>query len=687
MIWRSSEPDPWPDAAGVVILECEPGVARHAVAARWLAARRAGEGPTWLLECDPRHGGAWAGLTALIQGLVPTIRARAPELLRGHGRELCLVAPALQTELGYVECLTDIVGNDEKTRNYPADRAYRCLHGLIDLLSAWHELADPGPWSIACEAYEEANPLVHRFFFELVRRRGTALGLRLLVVVAPGRGEEIAHEFEPPAIRSKAALALTRDDSAIGSRDEMARTALELEQRLADRPARDEELTRLIDAWQRSSSPERALRWEVIATSRYSHDGLYEASTRYAADLDAGLDRLFSEDRRLYLIAVDVLYFFYVPLGRAADARRVLEHVLERLDDPLDLAGHYYLMSMLYARFLQPNNQEIAEQYLERALGVLEHAEIADDERHFQTVFLSNGLALVRLRQGRVSEALELCRAGVKRLNQHLGPERHRLHRSILLFNIAQIHAQVGPYTDAIKYLSQAMEMDPNYSEYYNDRGAVYFKLGQLEQAERDYLRAIELSPPYAEVWTNVGQCYRAMERMEDAVLAYSRAIDLDPRSSLAVAGRAEAQAALGRSELALADYDHALTIEPEQPLVLAARAILHYEAGRPDASLDDLDAALELAPELAELYQNRAVALLEIGRHDQAARDLRTYLKLCPVAEDRDEVEASLTALVTTRESPHQHRTQRGTAGQAPEAVRSRTSRAQGASHKTTKR
>ena len=302
---------------------------------------------------------------------------------------------------------------------------------------------------------------------------------------------------------------------------------------------------------------------------------------------------------------------------------------------------------MLHARFLEPNDQDRAEHHLQQALAVLAAGnEIPERDRQFLTVFMMNGLALVRLRQRRVPEALELCREAIARLNEHLGPEHHRLHRSVLFFNVAQVHAQVGPYEDAIDFFSEAMLLDPNYSEYYNDRGAVYFKMGLLEQAEADYLEAIELSPPYAEVWTNLGQCYRAMGRMEEAVGAYSRAIDLEPSGTLALVGRAEAYAELGRASLALADYDRALAIDADQPLTLASRAILHYEADRLLASIDDLDAALELAPDLGELYQNRAVALREIGRFDQAARDLVTYLELCHDAEDREDVEASLSAL-----------------------------------------
>jgi tetratricopeptide (TPR) repeat protein len=632
-------------------LEGEPGEARDDVVDRWLAERRDG-GPTWRLACRPQDGGGlWAGVNALIEDIVGVLRDRAPDLLSRHAHELSLVLPALRSQLAFPQSLTETVEEDEKTRNYAADRAYRSLHGLIDLLGEWHQLTNAGPCSIACDGYDDANDLVHRFFSELLRRRGSQLGLQVLMVVGPGHGEDIAATLDGAAITAGVRLALPRNDATDRSCAAMTRLGRELEQQLAGDPAaREAQLPRLIDAWLLSDSPERALRWQLTAIERYNHAGLYEASLPYAADVEAALDRLYAEDRTLYFGAVNILYFCYVPLGRAARMLPILEQALARVDDDAIAARYCYLLSMLHARFLDPTDQDKAEHYLQRASDVLDAAHLPEHERHFLTVFTMNGLAFVRLRQGRVQEALDLCSAGIARLNEHLDPERHRLHRSILLFNIAQVHAQIGPYEDAIEYFSQAMAMDPNYSEYYNDRGAVHFKMNLLHDAERDYLRAIELSPPYAEVWINLGQCYRAMGRMHDAVSAYTRALDLDPASTLALVGRADAHGELGRGDLALADYDEALALEPDQPLVLGSRAIVQYEAGRSSEALTDLDAAIALAPDVAELYQNRAVALQELDRRDDAARDLGTYLKLSPDAEDRDEVESSLALLAGAR-------------------------------------
>ena len=138
------------------------------------------------------------------------------------------------------------------------------------------------------------------------------------------------------------------------------------------------------------------------------------------------------------------------------------------------LARSYYLLAMLHARFLPQRDLDRAATYLERALDLLPGAGLPDEERHFLTAFTMNGLAFVRLRQGRPEEAVRLCREAIALLDAHLRPHQHRLHRSVLLYNIAQVYAVSGPYEEALRYLSAALDVDPNYAEYYQERGSVW---------------------------------------------------------------------------------------------------------------------------------------------------------------------------------------------------------------------
>jgi tetratricopeptide (TPR) repeat protein len=647
MTWLRCKSDSWLREPGVAIVESEAGKARDQVVARWRAARRAAGDRTWSVPCRPGEGGPWAGVSHLFSDVADELRPQAPDLLQRHARELGLVVPALRADLRFPESLTEEAGEGESFRQFAVDRAYRCLHGLIDLLAEWHLVTSPGSVSIACESFDRANKLVQRFFLELARRRGTMLGLRLLLVVGPGAGEQTAAELDRSVLNAKVRLELPRAGDDAARPEAMTDLAYSLESALSDDPAmRDAQLPPLIDAWKRSTAPRRALRWEVMAMVRCNLMGLFEASLPYAADLEGGLEWLYEEDRTRYFEAVGALFDCYIALARGESALPLLERALIRADDDTRVVRYCYLLAMLHTRHLHPADLQRAESYLQRAARVLEDGMVPECDRHFLAAFTMNGLALVRLRQRRMTDALELCQRGIDRLDAHFGPRDHRLLRSILLFNIAQIYARTGAHGAALDYYDQALVLDPNYSEYYSDRGSVYLKMGRFQRAEQDYRRALELTPPSAEISTNLGQCYRAMGRIDDALAAYSRALDLNPGLALALAGRGEAYSESGQMASALADYERALSADAHQPDVLASRAIIHYQAGRPIEALADLNAAVSLAPDLAELYQNRAVALCDIDRISDAARDLRTYLQLRPHAEDRHEVERTLQEL-----------------------------------------
>ncbi len=642
-----------------VVLEAASGPARRAALQQWLDEAARDGAATWLLGCAFEEGGVWAGLAALLHDLVPRIQERAPHLLERHSYELCLTLPPLWRTLSVRNpSLTETASEEEKVRNYPIDRAYRSLHGLIDLLAAWHELSGGGAWVIACDHYDRANALVQRFFAELLRRRGRQMGLTLLLATDPGASEAAVSRI-PPEQRAATVcldLAPAPPDRVTEQRaipEQWAAEARAIEQRIAQDPyAREMELPRLIHCLERSGAdPAVVLRLQVEAMHLYVHRGLYEAAAAYAPSVEARLDYLYATDPALHDLAVNSLYFCYVPLGEAERAYRVVkEEMIDRTDDPTYLPRIYYLMAMLHARFLPAIDLVQAEAYLDVAMTILRDLPgdaLELDRRAFLTVFTINGLAFVRLRQRRPQEAVALCRAGIAILDEHLRPDQHRLHRSVLVYNIAQVYAQIGPFDEALAHFDATMAMDPHYSEYYNERGSVYFKLGRLDEAEGDYQQAIALSPPYQEVWTNLGQCYRAMERMADAVAAYSRALDLDPSVGLALVGRAEAHAALGDTPAALADYGAALRASPKEAMIYAGRAVVLYEAGQVQAALADLDTAIALAPDEADYYQNRAVALADLGRVDEALADLWTYLRLAPDADDRAEVQERVARLI----------------------------------------
>jgi len=632
----------------VLLLEASPGRKRRAVLQSWLDSAQSREAQGRLLDCHFDHGGPWAGVADLFQDLALRIEPTDWDLLVRHDYELVSILPLLRSRLSPRNpTLTDIAGAREQVRLYPADRALRILHGLIDLWASWKERFEPSPAVLICDNFDRAGHLVRRFFAELVRRIGRSRSLSLVIACAPGTGSAFHAAFTPETRGRTLRLSFKPEPDDVAPAGEMARRAQEIEDRIVgDALAMEAHLPALIRLWTLSETPERALPWQFEAFSVYTSRGFYLDSISYGEGALAHLRRFHPEDESRRWKIVNKLFACHCAAGHPETALAVVEETLDSLRQPSLRALAHYVLAMLHARYLPDKNLALAEEHLEIGIADLHRAGLSEDELHFQVAFNRNGLALVRHFQGSPVAAIALCKEGFAGLHDHLREDQHRLHRSVLLYNIAQVYSSLGQYDEAVHHFTAAMEMDPHYSEYYNDRGNLHLKKGHLDKALADYLRALELSAPFAEVRANLGQCYFKLSRIPEALAAFSGSLDLDPTQPGLLVMRARCHEALGLLSEAIADYTASLALNPHQPLVLANRACLHYESGRVAEALADLDEAVTGAPESAEIYQNRAVALADLGRPDEAVHDLETYLRLRPDAEDRADVASQIEAL-----------------------------------------
>ncbi|MDB4895246.1 MAG: Tetratricopeptide 2 repeat protein [Firmicutes bacterium] len=637
---------PLAHAGRVIVLEAAAGSARREQLQRWVDQARDQGARSCLLNLSWHEGGPWAGITDLFASLMPEIQADAPDLIAKHDYELTSVLPMLRHTIPVrARTLTDTANSQEKVRNYPADRANRIVQGLIQLLDSFFARRTHPPLAIACDDFDQASTLGRLFITDLLRRRGERFRLSLLVAAAPGAGEATAGQFAAGLVSGRAHLDLPPDAADQVDPVAMARLAEATEASMqGDLIAREALAPKAIHYWLKSGQPERAFELQLWAFGRYTEVGYYADALPYG---------IAAKEHMKPPVAIKLddywthkMYFCLVSVGRVEEALAIVEGFLERTNDPHYLMRPTYLISMLYCRFLPDRDLARAEAYLEQGLAYGAQLDLPETERVYNIVFNRNGLALVRHRQKRFQDALDLCRTGYEQMNRTLPPDSHRLHRSVLVFNMAQVYSAMGLYQEAVAHYSEAIAMDPNYSEYHNDRGSLYLKLGRHAEALDDFVQAIQLSPPYPEVLGNLGQCYRLLGRMADAVRAYSECLDLAPAEPIALVGRAEAYEALGQADLALRDYDAALAINPGHVVALTNRAILSYDAGRLSDALNDLNRAIAVTPDNLELYSNRAVVLSDLALYAEAMRDIGRYLEADLSAEERSEAEQRMAAV-----------------------------------------
>ena len=80
-----------------------------------------------------------------------------------------------------------------------------------------------------------------------------------------------------------------------------------------------------------------------------------------------------------------------------------------------------------------------------------------------------------------------------------------------------------------LELYTKAIELIPESGKSYNNRGVIYDKMNDYDNAMLDYNKAIELNPESDKAYMNRGVLYTKMNDYDNAMLDYNKAIELIP--------------------------------------------------------------------------------------------------------------------------------------------------------------
>ncbi|MDI3550410.1 MAG: hypothetical protein PWQ15_1513 [Methanobacterium sp.] len=85
----------------------------------------------------------------------------------------------------------------------------------------------------------------------------------------------------------------------------------------------------------------------------------------------------------------------------------------------------------------------------------------------------------------------------------------------------------MGKLEDALKYIEQALKIEPNEWDVINYQGLILMDMGRREEAIQCFDRIIELHPIYFPAWYNKGVVLKELGRTEEALEHLDQAIKL----------------------------------------------------------------------------------------------------------------------------------------------------------------
>ncbi len=124
-------------------------------------------------------------------------------------------------------------------------------------------------------------------------------------------------------------------------------------------------------------------------------------------------------------------------------------------------------------------------------------------------------------------------------------------------------YRMLGDREAALEAYTEAIELAPTVSEYIFRRGVMFFRTGDLELAKADLNRSILLAGginPRAYFW--LGLCHHKQDRPARAIANYSRAITYSPGYQVAYINRGIAYMKMGRYERAKVDFNEVLRLD-----------------------------------------------------------------------------------------------------------------------------
>lgn len=187
---------------------------------------------------------------------------------------------------------------------------------------------------------------------------------------------------------------------------------------------------------------------------------------------------------------------------------------------------------------------------------------------------------------------------------------KKRLHHSV--------HAAVKNrnYDHAIYLLSYLIAQEPLNSDYYSNRGFVYYRCQQWPQALTDYTQALRLNPSGDRIYSSRAKCNAVVGDWHQAIADYDCAIDINPYNLLARLEQGILLRNLKMYDDAITCFDLALFFGNVQAYVYAERGRTYHLNGHWNCAAGDYQRALSLLdkspnPALASKIQDWVAKLV----------------------------------------------------------------------------
>jgi tetratricopeptide (TPR) repeat protein len=193
----------------------------------------------------------------------------------------------------------------------------------------------------------------------------------------------------------------------------------------------------------------------------------------------------------------------------------------------------------------------------------------------------------------------------------------------------AKEQLQKGNAKDAVGYLNQAIDKDPESAKAFNMRGAANFELKDYASALLDYEKAIKLEPKDYKPYFNRASVKMEKSDWEGALEDCTKASEIQPDTAEIYVKRGMIQAALLKIPEAINDFNKAIQLNPRETNALYNRGNIYFQTNELLKAEKDFLAAVKMDSRFAKAFYGLSVVQQKMNKTDDACINMKMANRL----------------------------------------------------------
>ena len=219
---------------------------------------------------------------------------------------------------------------------------------------------------------------------------------------------------------------------------------------------------------------------------------------------------------------------------------------------------------------------------------------------------------------------------------------------------------------NAIKYLKQAIKINPKKPLFHYNIALTYSQINKDTKAESHYKKSLKLDDKNVEAWVNYGNILKKQNKFNDSIVCFKRALLVKPNYDLALMNIALAyfnienvkrgmkilknipkaskiysqiQTTIAFGHLLIEEYDKGLILSNKliknnsnNFTALANRGIIFIHLNKFKEAINDFSLILKMNPNNVEALSNIALAQKGLGYTEKSLQNLNKAIKINPL-------------------------------------------------------